>query len=102
MRNEHASKLARFLIAAGEQPDQDGSFMTTVHKAVINVRAVITGIDESVIPGLVDGEKRVVGYYDEAIEGARGDATLLTELETQRAAVQSTIVQMEQRATRAA
>ena len=37
LRNHDAAQLAQGLRLLGEKPDQDGSFMTTVHRAVIKV-----------------------------------------------------------------
>ena len=56
MRFEHADQLAGLLTAADEKVDDDGSFMAIVHRAVISVRSAVTGLDESILPGLIDGE----------------------------------------------
>lgn len=102
LHNLHASEIASALIAEGHKPDNDGSFMSTVHWAVINVRALVTGLDESILPGLIDGEKRIVGYYDDAITASAGWGPVLTILEKQRAAVLGKISAMQQRAGQAA
>lgn len=47
LRNWHHAELDRYLRAEGEEPDEDGSFMSTVHRTVIKVRSLITGLDES-------------------------------------------------------
>lgn len=36
----------KMLAALGEQPNDSGSFMSTVHEAVISVRSAIVGLDE--------------------------------------------------------
>lgn len=102
LRNTHAAELATALASAGEAPDEGGSFMSAVHWAVINVRALVTGLDESILPGLVDGEKRIVGYYDEALTAWAGDSNVTALLQKQRAVVQGKIAAMEQRAEKAA
>jgi uncharacterized protein (TIGR02284 family) len=56
----HATQLSVLLTERGQKPDKDGSFMTMMHKAIMDVRSLFGGLDESVIPGLIDGEKRNV------------------------------------------
>lgn len=102
LRNAAAGELSDWLRAAGHTPDESGSFMSTVNSAVINMRALLTGLDESVLPGLIDGEHRIVGYYDDAIAATPGDTALDQILETQRAAVLEKIANMQTRAGLAA
>ena len=64
----HADELGTELSAAGEKPDNDGSFMSTVHRTIMSVRSLFDGLDESVLPGLIDGEERNVGKYDDALK----------------------------------
>jgi len=94
MRVEHADQLAGLLTAAGEKVDGDGSFMALVHRAVISVRAAVTGLDESILPGLIDGEERIRGYYDDALKEARPSE--LDVLKAQRRAVDRKIENMKQ------
>lgn len=92
LRSEHAGQLARVLQGEGETVDDAGSFMAIVHRAVINIRSVITGLDESILPGLIDGEERILGYYDEALEASAAERALLV---TQRLAVEQKIADMK-------
>ena len=69
----NAAELARELTKANEIPDDKGSFMTMVHKTIMDVRSLFDGLDESVLPGLIDGEKRNVSKYDDAFKDADGD-----------------------------
>ena len=100
LHQRHADDLGRVLTEAGEKADDSGSFMSTVHKTIMDVRSLFGGLDDSVLPGLIDGEKRNVAKYDEAINGApppshieeligeqRGDlARKITELEAMKGA----------------
>jgi len=63
----HAHELAGSLAELGQRPDSDGSFMSLVHKAVISARVSLTADDTSILPGLRDGEKRIVAAYDDAL-----------------------------------
>lgn len=102
LRGAHADELAGILTRQGYKPSEDGSFMATVHWAVINVRALVTGLDESILPGLIDGEQRIVSYYDEAMTAASGDTAVGPVLERQRGQVLGKIAEMQARADRAA
>jgi uncharacterized protein (TIGR02284 family) len=55
------------LVAKGAHPDDDGSFMGTVHKAVISVRSAITGLDDNSLASFASGEESTLAKYDEAI-----------------------------------
>jgi uncharacterized protein (TIGR02284 family) len=72
LRQKDAEELAQLLLAWGQAPDRDGSFMSTVHRTVIKVRSLFTDLDASILPGLIDGEERILGYYEEAIAAAAG------------------------------
>jgi uncharacterized protein (TIGR02284 family) len=102
MRNTHIDEIAGYLRAHGEQPDSDGSFMSTVHRTVISVRALITGLDESILPGLIDGEERIVGSYDDAIEESPSSSPERGMLSKQREMVLAKIAEMKQRKQEAA
>ena len=65
LRTRHHTELHEMLRDSGQTPDDSGSFMSTVHRTVIKVRSLFSGLDESVLPGLIDGEKRIVEYYED-------------------------------------
>lgn len=100
LHEAHADALAADLARHGEQVDDNGSFLSTIHRAVMSVRALFGGLDESVLPGLIDGEERVIGYYDEALAGCPADER--ATLSQQRAALQAKVEQMKARKTLAA
>lgn len=68
MRTRHHAELDAMLKSAGQQPDESGSMMATVHRTVIKVRSLFGGLGQNILPGLIDGEERVVSYYDEVLE----------------------------------
>ena len=91
--NRCSSKLARRF-------DDDGSFMSTVHRTIISFQSMLTDLDETVLPGFIDGEKWIVGYYDEAISTApEPDREVLLR---QRADLSDRIEEMERRRSKAA
>ena len=65
-QTEHDS-LHRALTEMGEKPDEDGSFMTTVHRAAIGIRASVTGIDRGALSAFASGEENILQEYDEAL-----------------------------------
>jgi uncharacterized protein (TIGR02284 family) len=67
---KHAHELAGLLLEHGHRPDADGSYMSLVHKAVLNVRFAFTADETSLLPGLRDGEKRILASYDDALREA--------------------------------
>lgn len=49
----------RELAAAGEMPDDEGSFMAVVRATIMDMRSLFNGLYESVLPGLIDGENPI-------------------------------------------
>ncbi len=97
-RTQHATELEGHL-AAHQQPAGDGtSFMATVHRTVISVRALFTELDDTILPGLIDGETRIVGYYDDALAAALGGSPEHVTLAAQRATVLDIIARMDAKA----
>ncbi|MFN4173337.1 MAG: DUF2383 domain-containing protein [Pseudorhodobacter sp.] len=83
LHDRHNAALIRLLIDHGQEPDADGSFMGTVNKAVIGLRALFDDIDADVMDSIRRGENHVLEAFDEAI-GAAGmppaDVTTLRDM----------------------
>jgi uncharacterized protein (TIGR02284 family) len=92
---ENADELAVELERAGEAPGDDGSFMTTIHSTIMSIRALFGGLDESVVPGLIDGEKRNVASYRQALEISDMPPDIRALLETQCRRLEAAIVTMQ-------
>ena len=87
LHERNAGELARELTRANELPDEKGSFMTVIHQAILDVRSLFNGLDESVLPGLIDGEKQNVSKYDDALKHASRAPNLAKLLSAQREAI---------------
>lgn len=96
LHHGNAEELGGILINAGEHADDSGSFMSVVHRTIMSVRSLFNGLDGSVLPGLIDGEKRNVGKYDEALKAAAATTAVTATLQAQRAKIQEKIMLMEQ------
>lgn len=94
LHDSHAADLGTALIDAGEKRDDGGSFMSTVHRTIMSVRSLFDGLDESVLPGLIDGEERNVGKYDDALK-LGFPSTLTGQLKKQRAELVEKIAEMK-------
>lgn len=68
LRIKDADEIAAELATLGEKPDEGGSFMSTLNRAIISMRALFGGLDDSVLPGLIDAEQRIIAYYNNALE----------------------------------
>lgn len=95
LHQSHADQLGEELARAGEKADDQGSFMTVVHKTIMDVRSLFNGLDQSVLPGLIDGERRNVSKYDRALEDAKAPAAIASLLTAQREKIAQKIAQME-------
>lgn len=89
--------LDRILGSRGRTPDEDGSFMGTVHKTVIAARAAVVGLDEGSLDAFASGEENTLERYDEAIAD-EGDSAIRATLAKHRAALASKVDQMKRAA----
>jgi len=76
------------LLDRGAAVDEDGSFMGAVHKTVVMLRSVVDDVDDGWIPGILDGEKRNLDRYDEAIAETTADSAMQGTLRTHRESLQ--------------
>ncbi|QLH70602.1 ferritin-like domain-containing protein [Rhodopseudomonas palustris] len=96
LHHGNAEELAGMLINAGETADDSGSFMSVVHRTIMSVRSLFDGLDGSVLPGLIDGEKRNLSKYDDALKAIAGIPSISSTLSAQRAKISEKIALMEQ------
>ena len=102
LHQQHADALSAPLNARGAQVDEKGSFLSTVHRTVMSVRSLFGGLDESILPGLIDGEERIIKYYDEALQDVTQNAAEATLLSDQRQMLRRKIDDMNARKSMAA
>ena len=95
LHTKNANDLAAELRKAGEQADDDGSFMSAIHRTVMSVRSMFGGLDDSVLPGLIDGEKRNVAHYDDALEIADTPSGVHDVIVTNSDRLKGAIIRME-------
>ena len=76
------------------EPDDEGTLLSSVHKAVISVRSAVTGLDENSLSGFADGEERILKAYDQAIEQTAGDKAAVSILSRHRERLRVAIDEM--------
>jgi uncharacterized protein (TIGR02284 family) len=94
LHEKHHSELHAALLASGQKPDDTGSFMSTVHRAVIGARAAVTGLGESALSSFAGGEVRLVAAYDRAMKEAGISAATAQILVRQRSEILANIQTM--------
>ena len=95
LHDGNADELARELTRGNEVPDEKGSFMTVIHETIMDVRSLFNGLDESVLPGLIDGEQRNVSKYDDALKETKATPYIVGLLTSQREKIVQKIAEME-------
>ena len=95
LHESNAEELGRVLIEAGEKASPDGSFMSVIHRTIMNVRSLFDALGDGVLPGLIDGEKRNVEKYDKALSTAAFPGPIGQLLTAQRNRIQERIALME-------
>lgn len=91
LHEAHADELMTLLESMGGRPEDAGSMMGAVHRAVATGRDWFGALDVSAIPQIVSGEERLLKSYDDALEAAQGRPEIHELLLDQRAAVQAQI-----------
>lgn len=84
LHDRHNAGLTAMLIRHGAEPDADGTFMGTVNKAVVSLRALFDEIDEDVMDSIRDGENHVLEAFDEAISAEGMPPADVTDLRNMR------------------
>jgi uncharacterized protein (TIGR02284 family) len=79
----HADTLGRYIADLGLTPDQDGSIMGSVNKAVVSLRAMFDDIDADVMESIRNGEEHVRKAFDDAVANA-GSSTVQMQLQQMR------------------
>jgi uncharacterized protein (TIGR02284 family) len=97
LHDTNAHELSAYLVLSGAQVNDDGSFMTVVHRTIMRVRSLFNGLDESVLPGLIDGEERNKASYDKALDMQTLPADVRRLLMEQRARIDAAIAGMRMR-----
>ena len=96
LKEKDHAELHGALTRLGEKPDEDGSFMSTVHKTVISVRAAVTGLGTNALSSFVRGEEQIVDAYDTALKDFASDPEIVATLTRQKATLLTKIAQMRQ------
>src|SRR5690606_14832695 len=98
LRDLHVAQIQELtvaLTARGVAEPEDGALMTTVQKAMLNLRALFTGLDENILPGLIDGEERMVERYRAAVSDCAADTVLSDLLAVQCQRLQHEIARLK-------
>jgi uncharacterized protein (TIGR02284 family) len=93
----NADELSACLVRAGAPVNDDGSFMSVVHRTIMSVRSLFGGLGESVLPGLIDGEERNKSGYDKALQMQALPVDLRGLLTKQRDRIDAAIAGMKTR-----
>jgi uncharacterized protein (TIGR02284 family) len=95
LHNKDHAELHQVISKTGETPDDSGSFMSTVHRVVIDMRAAITGLDENALSAFISGEESIIGLYDEALEESRSQPDVADILKQQKQSLQAQVAKMK-------
>jgi len=91
----HADELAEQLRLAGETPGEGGSIMSTVNRVIMDVRSLVGELDASILPGLIDGEKRNIARYDEVLASGEVEGPASTLITRQRLDLGDALARMQ-------
>jgi uncharacterized protein (TIGR02284 family) len=95
LRHTDHLELHQALIAAGEVPDDNGSFMSVVHETVVGVRAAISGISKKTLPAFASGEEHIVQEYEDALREMSRDPRMTEILTRQKERLLAKIAEMK-------
>ena len=67
LHSRQAAQMAQLLTPMGGKIDADGSFMATVNRTVVSMRALFDEIDDDVMDAVRSGEERILEAFDAAL-----------------------------------
>jgi hypothetical protein len=94
LRIEAIAEIRNALTTAGEEGDEQGSFMSLVHRAVVSMRATVSGLGPGSLQAFANGEARILLAYNDAIDECRSHPEIARLLERQRAALADMVARM--------
>jgi uncharacterized protein (TIGR02284 family) len=94
-----AQELAAGLSSVGVEHDNSGSLLSLINKTIMDIRSLFGGLNASVLPGLIDGELRIIAKYEEALEDANMSFSNVALLRRQRNRLNEAVVQMRETET---
>jgi uncharacterized protein (TIGR02284 family) len=97
LHGHNAGELSSALVQAGAKVNDDGSFMSVVHRTIMSIRSLFDGLGESVLPGLIDDEERNKTAYDKALAMPALPADTRSLLTKQRDRIEAAISGMRMR-----
>ena len=62
----------------GGNPEDDGTLLAGAHRAFLNLKATLTGQDDSIVAEVERGEDHIKAKYESALEDSSLDATTCT------------------------
>lgn len=95
LHKKHLVVLLNLLTERGESPEDIGSSMGSVHKFVATARDWIGSLDASSRQSILDGEKRVLESYGDALEQSQDDTEIHDLLVQQRDALKSLVERLD-------
>ncbi len=67
LHDRHNAALTAMLIRHGQEPDAEGSFMGSLNKAMVSLRALFDEIDGSSMDSIRKGEEPVLEAFEDAL-----------------------------------
>jgi len=94
VHTKNADDLSHVLQRSGAPVGDAGSFMTTVNRTVMNLRALLGGLGGNVVPALIDAEKHNLSRYDGVLKSADAPADVREILLKNRERLETAIAGM--------
>lgn len=94
LHQSHAPDLMQMVGALGGQPEDAGSAMSAVHRAVAAARDFFGALDASAAGQIADGEERIVQSYSTAMSHMGDQPKMRQTLADQRDALRAEITRL--------
>jgi uncharacterized protein (TIGR02284 family) len=91
MHESHASQILNAVETMGGRPEDAGSMMGAVRRAVSTSENWLGRLDREALPRIVEGEERLLASYDEALAATTDHPDIHEMLRQQRAIVEARI-----------
>jgi uncharacterized protein (TIGR02284 family) len=89
LHTRHVARLDVMVREMGGVPDADGSFMGSINRAVVTLRAMLDAVDADVMDNIRDGEEHVFAAFDRAVQASlpQGHRQALTDMRAELSAL---------------
>lgn len=96
LHEQASTETGEIVQAHGHEPKPDGSWLSIVHETMMTVRGIFDGIDDDIIPAIIDGEQRIADQIDTVLAQDQWSKSERQTIQDQRARIQAALASLRE------